>query len=128
MTPFGAKLRELRQARGIDQKTMAAALGVSGSYLSALEHGKRGRPPWAMVQKIIGYFNVIWDEAEELERLSDMSDPRVVVDTARLSPEATALANRFAAEVRRLDAGQIAEIDRILDGARTVLSGRPDDR
>ena len=25
---------------------MAAAIGVSSAYLSALEHGKRGRPSW----------------------------------------------------------------------------------
>lgn len=29
MTPFGQRLRELRRARGVSQKQMAAALGVS---------------------------------------------------------------------------------------------------
>ncbi|MBA4209552.1 MAG: transcriptional regulator, partial [Parvibaculum sp.] len=70
MTPFGRKLRELRAERGITLKDMAAALRVTPAYLSALEHGKRGRPSWRLVQAIIGYFNVIWDEAEELERLA----------------------------------------------------------
>src|SRR5690606_32740790 len=65
MTPFGLKMRELRAAKGVSQKEMADALGVSAAYLSALEHGKRGVPNWALVQKIVGYFNVIWDEAEE---------------------------------------------------------------
>ncbi len=83
MTPFGERLRELRRAKGVSQKQMAASLGVSAAYLSALEHGKRGVPSWAMVQKIIGYFNVIWDDAEELQRLAQTSDPRVVIDTGR---------------------------------------------
>ena len=78
MTPFGERLRELRRAKGVSQKQMAASLGVSAAYLSALEHGRRGMPSWAMVQKIIGYFNIIWDDAEELQRLADTSDPRVV--------------------------------------------------
>jgi transcriptional regulator with XRE-family HTH domain len=43
MTPFGAKLRDLRLLGGITQKRMAADLGVSAAYLSALEHGNRGR-------------------------------------------------------------------------------------
>ena len=86
MTPFGERLRELRRAKGVTQKEMAAALGVSAAYLSALEHGRRGVPSWAMVQKIIGYFNIIWDDAEELQRLAETSDPRVVIDTAGLSP------------------------------------------
>ncbi|GHD17320.1 helix-turn-helix domain-containing protein [Tianweitania populi] len=115
MTPFGAKLRQLRQARGVEQKAMAAALGVSASYLSALEHGRRGKPTWAMIQKIIGYFNVIWDEAEDLQRLAEISDPRVVVDTVNLAPEATALANRLAERIRHLSPEQIAAMQAVID-------------
>lgn len=102
MTPFGAKLRDLRAARGQSLKTMAAALGVSQAYLSALEHGKRGRPTWLLIQRIITHFNIIWDEAEDLQRLAVLSDPRVVVDTSGLSPEATELANRLARDIRTL--------------------------
>lgn len=103
MTPFGQKLRELRRARGLTQKQMAAGIGVSPAYLSALEHGHRGMPSWPMLQKIIGYFNVIWDEAEELQRLAQRSDPRVVIDTAGLSPRATELANLLASRIPELD-------------------------
>lgn len=116
MTPFGEKLRQMRNERGIEQKDMAAGLGVSASYLSALEHGRRGKPGWAMVQKVIGYFNVIWDEAEELQRLAELSDPRVVIETAKLDPEATRLANRLAERIAELDAGDIATMMAILDG------------
>lgn len=115
MTPFGQRVRELRQSRGLSQKQMAAALGVSQAYLSALEHGHRGRPSWGMVQKIIGYFNVIWDEADELGRLAAGSDPRVVVDTSGLSPKATELANMLAAGIRALDE---QALDRIMDALR----------
>jgi DNA-binding XRE family transcriptional regulator len=41
MTPFGEAMHRLRAERGISQKQMAAAIGVSPAYLSALEHGKR---------------------------------------------------------------------------------------
>jgi transcriptional regulator with XRE-family HTH domain len=103
MTPFGRKLRELRAARNLTLKEMAGAIGVSAAYLSALEHGQRGAPSWYLLQRIIGYFNIIWDEADELERLARGSNPRVVVDTSGLQPEATEFANRLAAEVRTLD-------------------------
>lgn len=115
MTPFGARLRRLRRERGVTQKEMAAALGVSAAYLSALEHGRRGVPSWPLVQKIIGYFNVIWDDAEDLERLAATSDPRVVVDTSGLSPEATRLANRLAAEIGRLDEDTIASLEAVIE-------------
>ena len=102
MTPLGQKLRALREERGVTLKEMARALNVSSAYLSALEHGRRGTPTWVLLQRIITYFNVIWDEAEELQRLAELSDPRVIVDTAGLSPEATELANRLARDVARL--------------------------
>ena len=102
MTPLGARMRELREQRGITLKEMARALDVSSAYLSALEHGKRGRPTWGMLQKVIHYFGVIWDEAEELQRLAELSDPRVTVDTAGLDPVATEFANRLARDIHRL--------------------------
>ncbi len=103
MTPLGAKLRALREARGISLKEMAAALNVSSAYLSALEHGKRGTPTSFLLHRMIAYFNVIWDEAEELQRLSEISDPKVTIDTGGLSPEATELANRLRDNIDRLD-------------------------
>ena len=103
MTPLGAKLRALREERGVTLKDMAGALRVSSAYLSALEHGRRGKPTWILLQRIITYFNVIWDEAEELQRLSELSDPKVTIDTGGLSPEATELANRLATDIRRLE-------------------------
>lgn len=102
MTPLGERIRALRRERGVSQKDMAEALGVSAAYLSALEHGRRGVPSWTTIQKIIGYFNIIWDDAEELQRLAETSQPRVVLDTSGLSPAATELANLLAREIARL--------------------------
>ena len=110
MTPLGARLRELRAARGVTLKQMAAALNVSSAYLSALEHGKRGKPTWILLQRIIHYFNVIWDEAEDLQRLAELSDPKISIDTAGLSPEATELANRLARDISRLSADDLGAL------------------
>ena len=103
MTPFGERLRELRRRKGVTQKQMAQAIGVSSAYLSALEHGRRGIPTWPLLQKIIGYLNVIWDEADELQMLAAQSRGRVVVDTTSLSPRATEFANLVATGIERLD-------------------------
>jgi transcriptional regulator with XRE-family HTH domain len=111
VTPFGAKLRRLRAERNVQLKAMAAGLGVSGAYLSALEHGHRGRPSSGLVQQISAYFNLAWDDVDELKRLAELSHPRVVVDTAGLSPRATELANRLAEVIGELDE---AAIERVL--------------
>jgi len=103
MTPFGEKVRALRKERKISQKQMAADLGVSNAYLSALEHGHRGRPAPGMIQQICGYFNLIWDETEDLKRLAVLSHPRATIDTAGLSPQATELANLLSESIAELD-------------------------
>ncbi|MBX6321538.1 MAG: helix-turn-helix transcriptional regulator [Rhodospirillaceae bacterium] len=117
MTPFGEKLRRLREARGVQLKEMAAALKVSPAYLSALEHGHRGRPSGGLVQQISAYFNLAWDDVDELKRLAEISAPRVVIDTAGLSPRATEVANRLAGRIAALDDAALAAILAVLDGA-----------
>ncbi len=115
MTPFGEKVRALRKKRGITLKKMAADLQISAAYLSALEHGHRGRPTWSLVQQIIEYFNIIWDEAEDLHRLAALSHPRVTIDTAGLSPKATELANRLAERIGELPEARLNEILSLLE-------------
>lgn len=102
MTPFGLKMRELRQRKGVNQKQMAKEIGVSAAYLSALERGHRGTPSWQFLQRVIGYFNIIWEEADQLQRLAEASRPRVVVDTENLSAAATSMANFLASEIHKL--------------------------
>jgi transcriptional regulator with XRE-family HTH domain len=115
MTPFGSKLREIRAARGMTLKDMAAGVGVSPAYLSALEHGHRGRPSRRFVTELCLFLGIIWDEADALQRLAAMSDPRVTVDTAGLSPEATLLANELAEKIGALPPERIATLRRVLN-------------
>jgi transcriptional regulator with XRE-family HTH domain len=117
MTPFGERVRRLRRERGLLLKDMAAHLGVSSAYLSALERGERGKPTWTLVQGIIHYFNIIWDEADELARLADLSEPRVKVDTGSTVPCKTLFANRLAREIRGLTVEDVQTLLAVLDCA-----------
>ena len=118
MTPFGQALRDLRDRRGVTQRDLAHAIGVSPAYLSALEHGKRGKPSFDLLQRIAGYFNIIWDEADELFMTAEASHPRVVLDTSGLPAAYTALANRMARQIRSLSPDMVQTIDELLDEAR----------
>lgn len=109
MTPFGQRIRELRAKKQVTMKEMAKAIGVSSAYLSALEHGNRGRPSWYLLQRTISYFNIIWDDAEELVRLARLSHPRITIDTSGLSPKATELANRLADEITEMSEQQLSQ-------------------
>jgi transcriptional regulator with XRE-family HTH domain len=124
VTPFGQRVRALREQRGMTLAEMASVLGVTPAYLSALEHGKRGRPTFTLIQGVIHVLGVIWDEADELVRLADLSHPRVVIDTAGLEPEATLVANRLARDIGELDADDLARLSTVLDEA-LARRGRP---
>ncbi len=115
MTPFGARLRALRAARDVTLKQMAEGLQISAAYLSALEHGKRGAPSAGLVHQVNEYFGLIWDDADDLVHLARLSHPRVTVNTAGLTPEQTALANRLAQTVHRLTPETVAALHAVLD-------------
>lgn len=110
MTPFGFRIRELRAERNITQKKMAEDIGVSAAYLSALENGARGAPSWEFVQRVIGYFNIIWDDAEELQKLAMNSHPKISINTGGLSVEATELANLLAKRISELDKQDLLDL------------------
>ncbi len=116
MTPFGSRLRHLRAERGMTLKHLAGALQVSSAYLSALEHGHRGAPSAGLVHQVNEVFGLIWDEADDLAHLARLSRPRVRINTAGLTAEQTALANRLARELHRLPPDTVAALHGMLDG------------
>ena len=120
MTPFGARLRALRADRGLTLKQLAEALQVSAAYLSALEHGNRGAPSAGLVHQVNEHFGLIWDAADEMAQLARLSNPRVTVKTAGLTPQQTALANRLAQTIHRLPPEAIAQLHAVLDTARPL--------
>ena len=110
MTPFGSKVRAYRADRGLTLKKMAADLEISEAYLSSLEHGHRGRPSEALVVQGCEYFNLIWDDYEEMHRLAALSHPKITVDTSGLSETHTELANTLAERIRDLSDQDAAAI------------------
>lgn len=115
MTPFGARLRSLRAELGITQADLADRLQVSAAYLSALEHGRRGAPSTGLVHQICAELGLIWDASDELLHLARLSNPRVMVNTAGLSPDQTALANRIAQGIATLTPSVVADLHAVLD-------------
>ena len=124
MTPFGQKVRALRAARDVTLKQMAADLQLSPAYLSSLEHGHRGRPSEALVVQICEYFNLIWDDFEEVKRLAALSHPRAVVDTAGMTPAHTELANELAARIGELSNEDAETLLAQLRATQTSRRGR----
>ena len=57
-------------------------------------------------------------------KLANISHPRIAIDTAGLSPQATALANQLAENVRELKPAELARIADILAEAQTRAKAR----
>ena len=68
-----------------------------------------------MIQKIIQYFGLIWDDAEALQTLAQQSKPKVVVDTTGLDPRTTQIANILAQRIGRLPEDKLEKLLAILD-------------
>ena len=59
-----------------------------------------------------------------MSALARLSHPRVTVDTARLTPEQTALANRLAQTIHRLTPETIAGLHALLDATTPLPKPR----
>ncbi len=112
--PVRRKAAPLARGAGFEPERHGKALHVSAAYLSALEHGPPLAARISLCQRVIGYFNIIWDDAEELQRLAGLSQPRVTVDTAGLDPLATEVANLMARTIRQLDKTALEKIAGVL--------------
>lgn len=75
MADFGEQLRRWRDAANLTQAEVAAQIGVSNTYISALESGRKPAPPYALVSALAACLGVdegvLWGvaQAEREERL-----------------------------------------------------------
>jgi transcriptional regulator with XRE-family HTH domain len=110
MTPFGLKMRALREENGLTQKQQADYLGVSKAYISALETGSRGRPSGPFVDQICVWLGLIWDDAEALKMLASLSHPKPTINARKCGSDAVYLANLLSQNINRLDSSQCKEV------------------
>ena len=114
MTPFGLKLRNLRENKKITTTELAKVLKVSTAYLSMLENGKRGKPPNGMVELICAYFGLIWDDSEELKNAANISDTNAQINTKSLGINATTLTNVLKNNIKWLNDDELIELSKII--------------
>jgi 4-hydroxy-3-methylbut-2-enyl diphosphate reductase IspH len=94
---------------------------LASGFVIFVRNATLHRKKW--LQRIITYFNIIWDEAEELQNLAAVSHPRVVIDTSGLSPQATELANLLARNIRIIDRETIKHLTEEIEAARKRRRG-----
>ena len=110
MTPFGIKLKHIRKQRHKSLKDLSKALKVSIAYVSMLEHGRRGRPADGLIELICSYFNLSWEEADELKFLAKHSDINTKTNSEKLSLNATMLTNVLKNNIKWLTEEQLKKL------------------
>ena len=110
MTPFGIKLKYIRAQRHKSLKDLSKALKVSTAYISMLENGKRGRPADGLIELICSYFNLSWEEADELKFLAKHSDINTKMNSEKLSFNATMLTNVLKNNIKWLTEEQLKNL------------------
>ena len=110
MTPFGIKLKHIRLQRHKSLKDLSRAVKVSTAYVSMLENGKRGRPADGLIELICSYFNLSWEEADELKFLAKHSDINTKMNSEKLSLNATMLTNVLKNNIKWLTEEQLKNL------------------
>lgn len=105
MTPFGLKLKNTRQKRGLSQRELAELLGIGARIISSAESG-RGRPlTEAMIIRLGERMRLPDAETAELAQAAEVSD-----QTLRLPASATPieieLMNRLVKAIKTNSWGQ----------------------
>jgi transcriptional regulator with XRE-family HTH domain len=115
LTEFGQFLRKLRIDCDELLKDMAEKLGVTSSYLSAVETGKRNIPDdW--VGKICHIYNLDMIDQEDLQTAANNSVRAVTMDLSNMVPKRRETVSLFARKFDTVDDSTIEAIRKLLNG------------
>lgn len=114
MTPYGLFMRKLRLEQGLLLKDMADALGVSSSFLSALEHGKKGAPNNDFIAALTGKYALNAAQREELRSAVRDSSTSLAIPS-KVTPLGFETAHAFARRLPNLSESQLRQLQKIID-------------
>ena len=114
LTPFGKKVRKLRIDVGVTLKSMADAMGVTSSYLSAIETGKRAVTD-SVLKSITHYFVNEGVHAEnELAKAARDSQQSVEINLSGKNQSAREVAMAFARNFDELNEDEFRRLRELL--------------
>lgn len=120
LTSLGRFLRKLRIDQGEILKDMADKLGVSVSFLSAVENGKKRMPPvWNT--KLCDIYQLTQDQKMAFTTAIAETEESFELDFYGVATGSRELAISFARKFPDFDEAQVAEIKKILQGEKDKL-------
>ena len=113
MTPFGTVVRNYRGKKEISIKTLSKAIGVTSTYLSALERGKRRKPSKKVIEGVIKYFKLTGSQASEVRQAALFSDTRPKIPSYA-GPEIFVAVHQLIKRAQELTPSELAMLEIIL--------------
>lgn len=109
MTPFGLFLEKIRRSRQLQQKQLAADLGVQACYISALEKGRKAPPSKQVLEKLIMALGLdgqeqaaLWESVEQSQRSFQLPEGMMLTEYRMI--------NELRKRLGRLSEGQVTLI------------------
>lgn len=114
LTNFGKALRKMRIDHGEFLKDMAAKLGVTVAYLSAVENGNREIPDnW--IEKIAKGYDLSDEEKRRLQEYAYENKETLKIDLTGIEAEEKELALAFARTFKDLSKEEIKTMQKMFD-------------
>lgn len=114
LTEFGKFIRKRRIDKMITLRQMADDMGVSPSYLSSVETGKRNIKP-SLLASIVAYFGLSASEVTEMERFAEVSQNNLTLSLRDSNLKQRSSAVVFARTLNELSDDDLRKINRILE-------------
>jgi transcriptional regulator with XRE-family HTH domain len=111
LTPFGISIRKLRLDKGLRLLDLAALMGCSSSFISAIETGRKSIPD-SYVVAVSRAMKLSAAEIKELRRAADRSRKEVRLD--KLPEEDRELVAAFARRLDKVPADMMARLKKIV--------------
>lgn len=109
LSEFGKEMRKHRIDQGVRLNVLAKQLGVSSSFLSAVETGAK-KPSIALVDQVGAAMSLNADQIRRLHALADQERKNVTVDLDSASQKSRALATAFARKFDSLTDEQVRKM------------------
>ena len=114
-TELGKLLRKIIVDNDEYLKDMANHLGITSSYLSAIENGKRKMSP-DYLERISDIYKLTKIQFEQLQKANSLEQRKVEIDIQTTSPEKKYAALAFARDFDKLSEEQLERIRKIIEG------------
>ncbi|WP_317855970.1 helix-turn-helix transcriptional regulator [Chakrabartyella piscis] len=114
ITSFGKILRKIRIDNNEILKDMAEKLGVTSSFLSAVENGKK-KIPDGWLNTIFTSYNLTIVQKKELEFAYSETNDSLKISFDGLAPENKELAFSFARKLNNFDSKDIEQLKTLLE-------------